>query len=353
VSLDAQTATRTVPGIVMRGDASTACDLLRSEKPREQGWLAEGLALLATPGLDAQAQREMLLCLMPGLSATMDETQVTTLANSGAQLGMTGFSFPRWRFVAQGFGGSSLMERFRLTRLQRATDRFDPAQPPTPQNDRFGTGFISHDGAVTIEYRRAYVLIASRHVGDEATLVIRNSSWFFGRDRLDAPVYAAWQGLSPAQCEALAVQDFAPGGVMTPWTDSMTQAGGPPLPEKIRRTHLLLATFAAMETRMDQWLRGRPGRDQLAALIRHAEGQQRAQGRASAPFYLAALPANSAPWQPEAATPADRTVARALQSAQPQRMMSLRALFTALAAPDRHLALLSGPRGDFPLPPAP
>lgn len=126
-----------------------------------------------------------------------------------AKLGRLGYSFRLWRFDAQRYRdpetgeSTSLLEQFGLERAPvRATDRFEEGphfwgpgyrahidrqfEELLPQM-WFEHGFTQADAerGFTAELRRAYLLIADEEHG---TLLVRNSSARFGRDRLPHPV---------------------------------------------------------------------------------------------------------------------------------------------------------------------
>lgn len=345
---DPQKATRTVPAVVTNGDAVRAFAMASSVTPVPAAALPEAMTLLATPHLSALDRAAMVRALAPDIAGSLTPALTRELADCAAHIGVTGFSFPRWRFTAQGFDGPSLMERFGLQRLTRPTDRFDTTRPPTPQNDHFGTGFVRHTPDFSIEYRRAYILCANRRKGEEAVLVMRNNSPFFGRDRLSAPAFAAYGSLPADQCDALADHDFGAAGRLRPWLQTLAEDDGVDVAEKIRRTQRLLTLFETQERAMDAWLRGDAGRDHVAALVTHSCAKMAQACKTGVPFYLAAVSAAMPPWQPQGATAATPALARALTALRPARHKMLKPLFDALAQPGMRLDILSGPYGDFP-----
>lgn len=61
------------------------------------------------------------------------------------------------------------------------------ASLPDPARDELGVGFVRARGGAYVEYRRAYIIYAAQ----QGVLLVRNSSYFYGRDRLDHAVYVA------------------------------------------------------------------------------------------------------------------------------------------------------------------
>ncbi len=105
-------------------------------------------------------------------------------------IGKISRSFPIWRFPSIRFGDRSLLENFGFTRLERSTDRYPGSALPDPDCDLYGRGFVRIDNHRYLELRRAYIAIslfddANLSNGDgRITLIVRNNSKFFGRDRL-------------------------------------------------------------------------------------------------------------------------------------------------------------------------
>lgn len=105
--------------------------------------------------------------------------------NNWARIGTLGLSFSKWKFDAmqrwKGMGpmaAPSLLEKSGL---------FQPT-PPRPSDKVFHKGFTHYnpETGLSIEMRRAYAVISQPELG---TLVIRNSSHYFGRDLLANPAY--------------------------------------------------------------------------------------------------------------------------------------------------------------------
>lgn len=226
------------------------------------------------------------------------------------RLGRLCFSFPRWRFLTQGAAGGSLVEHFGMTRLARPTDLRD-ASLPDPARDEFGVGFIKRQGDFYIEYRRAYLLCADFTAG--AAVLIRNSSYFFGRDRLPQAVYARFGGVEEAALLALAPQDIA---AWQPW-----QSLGP---EQKALVDELTKRLVRFDAALHAWLLDQ-GLPDTQAFLR----AKLAAGRGMP--YLGQVTEDMPPWFPAEALALSEEAIAALATAKPQG-------FT----------LLSGPSGDLP-----
>lgn len=291
-AFDARDVTRRVIDIIARGDAESACDLVCGTLPHRQLWLPEALMLFNTRGLDmrqTQAMAARIFTPLPmGLSGQYETSAVC------ARTGRYGLSFAQWRFVGQRFGGASLLERYGMKRLYRDTDTLDDTLPD-PQRDLYGAGFTWQDGKYLIEYRRAYILAARLAGPDACAVVIRNSSHFFGRDRLPAPVFVAWGPQDATRLAALAPRDFFGDGDFKPLHTAFGRAprGG------MKRLCAVLDRFDDFDADLAAWLtdpaRGRP---QLQAFLQDTA----ASGRRMP--YLAYTDDLLPPWFPAVSIPA-------------------------------------------------
>lgn len=183
---------RRLPRAVAAGDAATVCELALQAG---QDMQAERMAALLCDTLDDAQKRD----IAAGICA---DAPVAALA----QLGALAFSFPLWRFISQRTQTmDSIIEAIGYGRMTRESDLRD-ATLPDPARDELGVGFIRPRGGAYVEYRRSYILYASQH----GALLVRNSSYFYGRDRLRHAVYIAapivpqdiLQNLTAAQIDA-------------------------------------------------------------------------------------------------------------------------------------------------------
>ena len=176
---------RRLPRAVVAGDAAVVYDLAMQAGQEMQ---AERMAALLCDGLSDQQKNDIAapLCADAPMAAL-------------AQLGALAFSFPLWRFLSQRTQTmDSIIEAAGYTRLTRDSDLRDPTLPD-PARDELGAGFIRPRGGAYVEYRRSYVLYASQ----QGVLLVRNSSYFYGRDRLRNAVYVAPATQDQAQLENL------------------------------------------------------------------------------------------------------------------------------------------------------
>lgn len=226
------------------------------------------------------------------------------------RIGRLCFSFPRWRFLTQGQAGGSLVEHFGMTRLARPTDLRD-ASLPDPARDEFGVGFFMQQGGFYIEYRRAYLLCAD--LGAGAALIVRNSSYFFGRDRLPEAVYACFSGVNETMLRDLTLADVAG---WTAWP-SLT-------PAQKAAVEALVARLLAFDDGLHQWL--------LTGGLSHTQDFLRARLAAGRGMpYIGWVATDMPPWFPTRAEALSEEAIANLANAQA-------AGFT----------LLSGPAGDLP-----
>lgn len=320
---DPRAFTAAIPAIVHTQNAAAAHALVTrfGDMP---DLLPEHLMLLGVVGLTPRQQHSMLAALIPA-AAAWPEDMALQAAQICTRMGAYGFSFPLWRFLAQRAADMpALLEQYGFSRLVRASDvrnaallRHDPA------HDLFGVGFWREDAAWIVEYRRAYLLCACRMPDDAAVVVIRNNSYFFGRDRLPAPVYAAFGAVSSAALQGLGADSFK-SGLLTPWPQALAVRDALGACEKLRRTARLLQRLDSEEQAISGWLCG-VGRGAAAAF---AAG--------CAPFYAGLISAQAPPWFPHQVAPVT-----------PEHLATLQ----VQGAAGTKLAFLSGIHGDFPATP--
>ena len=125
------------------------------------------------------------------------------------KVAVLGYSFPEWRFLAMRYGveQESFLERIGLTKIDRSLIGGVPANEV---DLKLGLGFICAqnsqltspelDKDVIIELRRGYILASHPAHG---SIIIRNSSHFFGRDLLQHPAYFSEGGLTKKSVEGM------------------------------------------------------------------------------------------------------------------------------------------------------
>lgn len=355
------------PRILVDHDAAAAHKIITTVSPNHADWLPEAFALMGTKGLSRAQLREMAMAVFDGNAAGLDDAQVAALADITSRIGQTGFSFPAKRFTTQGFaGGPSLIERAGFTRQSRPGDLRDAGLPKSnPQRDELGTGFTWTDGAWHVEQRRAYVLFSDLSAEAPVTLIIRNSSYYFGRDRLKNAAYVSFDKKSAQELLALTAADIDNPQHFTPWQNA-PEAG-----EKLSRAARALDAMDAIDCKFSQWLRTHKGRvkfkspfpsldslftdggglNHLRALLKEMLVQHINDERAGSPLYLAQLdPGHAAPWQPHSICPVTTDTLAQLKAAQDGVAIKddkLRKLFSPVGS--RQLVLITGKYGDFPV----
>ncbi len=359
------------PRILVDNDAGAAHKIVTASSPNRTDWLPEAFALLGTKGLDATQKRDMTKAIFGDKTATLDDAQISTLADITSRIGHTGFSFPAKRFTTLGFAGSpSLIERAGFMRHVRPTDLRDETLPKSdPQRDELGTGFSWTDNNWHIEQRRAYLLFSALLAEAPVTLIIRNSSYYFGRDRLKQAAYVSYARKSPQELLALTAKAIDDPQQFTPW-QNVLHAPALSADVKLARALQALEVMEAVDCKFSQWLRTHKGPVRFKSsfpnldtlfqdaggfaplrallkemLLNHIESELPA-----CPLYLAQLdPGHAAPWQPHSICPVTADVLAQLKAAQagiPFRDDKLRKLFSLVGS--RQLVMITGKYGDFP-----
>lgn len=320
---DTRPLTAVLPAIVCHNGATLAAHVAQNAPDRAR-CLPELLTLFNTLG-----GHEHLSALIGAAFAQKPRAQHDRIVYACARIGTYGFSFPKWRYLTQSFDGASLVERFGMTRLKRDTDTRDP-RLPDPHRDELGAGFMWSDRDWYIEYRRAYLVVAEKTDYDPVTLVIRNNSYFFGRDRLPSAVYVSWKNHHDTALRALDAQTLAQD--FETLDSFRTPVNVLPDYSKFLRINRALDRLDAFDSALHAWL-WNDGKEHLAAFL-----QTRLQGQVP---YVAKMTAHTPPW-----------FTRALQPASPELASSgaLACAFNSLKTP-ASLILTTGRRGDFPVKP--
>jgi hypothetical protein len=325
-----------VPRLVGQNQTQAAHDLICAPSTNRDLWRPEAYALFNIDGYSTSQRSHMLQAIYAPTSplTVLQENQLTQLS---AAIGRIGFSFPQWRYVAQGYGGQpSLLENFGFQRLQRDTDVRDPDLPPyNPNRDEYGTGFVRMDERGYIEYRRAYVLASTvLDNGTQATFLTRNSSHFFGRDRLPAPAYASFSPLSLDELQNLDEDFLINSGHFVALQD-ITKIY---LDTALQGLQQAVTFFDQTDFAFSQWLQT-PGQGlpYLYEFLAHQLQNQQQNAPTGAPFLVAHDP-QMPPWFP--------------QNVQPLSADILTKSDLGIPAASK-LLLLSGAYGDLPLKPDP
>lgn len=292
---------RRLPRAVAAGDVGGVFDLAMQAGADMQ---AERMAALLCDGLSDAQKRD----IAAGVCA---DAPFAVLA----QLGALAFSFPLWRFISQRTHSmDSVIEAMGYTRLNRASDLRD-ASLPDPARDELGAGFVRARGGAYVEYRRSYVLYASQ----QGALLVRNSSYFYGRDRLRHAAYVADPQVPQETLENLTAAQIDGGVLFTPLAAGRGEQAA-----------ALVAGFMRHENALHDWVWGE-GLGVTLDFLR-----DKVQSRRGMPYI--------------------GTVKKALPAWAPQRVVALdegviddiaRGIY---APPDgARIVMLSGPAGDFPL----
>lgn len=324
------------------GNVLKALNIINSYRSGDD-WLPEAMMLLNTGKFSKQQRESAVASLMQHMPlhkihpSTKFPDYICTLFGA---IGRMGYSFPEWRFTAQGFGDQgSLMERYGMTRLKRDNDLHDPSLPPGhPDRDQYGTGFALEKDGLYIEYRRAYILCYD--LKTETSLVVRNNSFFFGRDRLPEPAYVSWDKHLVEELQAFDKASFARGESFLPLQNVFDDFAGNnyALGSRSRKLINLVEDFYWQNELLSHWIFGPEGRPHLKEFMNHLLTRQEASGKgATPPFHICRIDRESAPWSVNASAPASRSTLAELDTIN----------FHSL----NHYVLLSGPDGDFPIRP--
>lgn len=346
---DIKPVSRIVPRLVGQNHTKAAYDLVCTASPNRNLWLPEALVLFNIKGFSARQRNDMVRSVFSS-DKSLGAKDVNALSVCGAHIGRLGFSFPQWRYIAQGFDGQpSLIESYGLKRLKRDTDVRDPNLPPyNPDRDEYGTGFVWSDDQQYVEYRRAYIVISDMSEGKPVTLIVRNSSHFFGRDRLSAPAYVSFTPFSGDALQNLDEDMLLNSGHFIAAQDIAGEDTGISLSEKLNRLQVALDSFDAFDARFSQWLRsanpiqdksslgnGEGGLGYLKAFLAYQLASRQVNAPAGAPFIVEHDP-QMPPWFPEHVKPLDADLLNQSEK-----------FFIG----QKKMLLLSGSCGDLPIKP--
>lgn len=292
---------RALPRAVAAGDAARVYDL----------------AMQA--GFDMQAER-MAALLCGGLSETQKHDIAQGVCADApaavlAQLGALAFSFPLWRFISQRTQTmDSIIEAAGYTRLTRASDLRDAALPD-PARDELGVGFVRITADEYIEYRRSYILYASK-IG---AVLVRNSSYYYGRDRLQHAVYVCDSTVAFDTLQNLTTAQIESGQILKP----LTTGQGEIVPA-------LVAGFMRHENALHDWGWG----EGLPVTLDYL--RDKLQARRGVP-YIGLVRKNWPAWSPRRVVALDAGV--------------IADIAQGIYAPDvdQRIVMLSGASGDYPL----
>ena len=361
------------PRIVNESHSTAAYQLVTSKSKNRDEWQAEAFALFNTPSLKEDQFDEMITSVIED-SALCSRNEKLALSQLTAKLGRYCFSFPQWRFTSQGFNGASLIERFGLKKLQRDNDVRSPELPKfNPERDEYGIGFVWHKDDWSIEHRRSYVLVSNRSKNSAVTIVMRNSSYFYGRDRLSEPASVSFEKLAPSELEAIDNEFLTQSKKFIPWKNVVSDAQSLTIDEKISRVTNALNFIDDFDSRLSLWLTSpRPlentssfqvlnenfaqkgGLSHLIEFMKVAQSIQINSGKTGSFFYLVEIDEDTPPWKPKKALPVSDDLISSLNNYQDGHDIKMEGIDVFLTPAKRSkVLLLSGPDGDFPVKPKP
>ncbi len=353
-----------VPDIIKSGNANAASDLVCSPAKDQQSWLAEAFSLFNTPGLRISQRRSMCEKIFAAKDTSVPE--VVRLSKCTGRIGDYGFSFPRLRFVCQHSGNApALVESFGMQRQVRDSDVRNAALAPSdPKRDELGTGFSWHDDKHYVEYRRSYIVCSDLSKETPATIVIRNNSHFFGRDRLPSAAYISTQLLTPDELKNLTPDMLENSGRFTKWQDVAKVPPGQTLDMPLRRTEKLLTYLDDFEAGLNSWFKSNgptprknaAGPDHSAAsdtgglgALVHFLDQKAAgtpPGIGKPPLFLGSMHTHSAPWFPKSSIALTPAIVDQLKEHLARKETDI---IPDILSPGHELVLMSGKNGDYPV----
>jgi NH3-dependent NAD+ synthetase len=351
---DTKPITAVVPELIKNGQANAACDLVCAQANDQNAWLPEAFTLFNTTGLRMSQRRTMVNHIFGETEYSIPE--LSRLAKLSGRIGDYGFSFPRWRYLTQKVGDDpSLVERFGMTKLTRDTD-IKNARLPDPDRDFLGSGFAWHDDKWYVEFRRSYIVCSHLSDQDPATIVLRNNSYYFGRDRLDAPSYVSFDAMTPEEIKNITPETLEKSGRFIRWQDITKTTEGMPLVDKLKRAEGVLKYIDNFEENLNQWLKSngpiqssagpdhllpddKGGLPYLIDFLEHKATQT------SKPIYIGGKESHTAPWFPKSAVAVTPELISQLKA---QTNEALPNTLNQLLAASPELVLLTGKDGDFP-----
>ncbi len=354
---DSKALSSAVPLIIAAKNANAACDLVVTESKNRDSWLPEALMLLGTAGLEPNQRKRMV-------------EKVFSCAKCSARMGSYSFSFPRWRFISQKSGDApALVEQFGMQRLNRDTDIRDASlSPADPNRDELGAGFTWSDDKWHVEYRRAYIVCSNHSSDSPATVVIRNNSYYFGRDRLPSPVYVSFEALKPDELNALTADTLEKSGKFIKWQNVIHAIDNLPAKDKVKRMERVLNYLDDFDGNLHRWLcsrgpaehKGGAGPDHsgsgdeggfkhLLSFLKAKAAQPAIKGRPG--LYVSTIAEHAAPWSPNSAVALTPQLVGQLEQSSPEALAADPAMrvFASGGEAGSQLALLTGEHGDLPV----
>ena len=337
----AHRTTRLAPKLFINNDLDSSSKLFElfarnrdlSPSNSRYQYYPELFTLLAMQGAPAQLKRQWISALLGPEISKMPDPELDCLANALGVIGALGFSFPTWRFLAQKLklpNGTSLMPLLEIAgmeRLFRASDKY-PTTGAKGNADWLGAGYCREVAGFYVEYRRSYLAILS---AEGRALIIRNSSFYFGRDILEAEAYLSTNPVSKAALQDITPQMLNDRERFLPLTEPelYRQAGQKIVSDLSKLTQALLEHNSALFSYLAE--------RNSSPLFTNLTVRLLATGPSGLPV-LALIDKGQPPWQPKATL--------GFAEATPKQLSD----FAELAqTTNTDLVLLSGAKGDFPI----
>lgn len=368
--------TRLMPSLLHCSDISTIDHLFSDWRANYDLWSAtkifpysaEFMTFLSVPGIDEEMRKRWVATLTDteNIGSILGE-KAEDLAYTLGKVGVFSFSFPIWRFLSQRLQNTegkitpAILESAGMERLLRDTDTF--YDDNGRKADWLGAGYLKSMHDREIEYRRAYLRITVPH---EGSLLIRNSSYFFGRDRFQHPAYFSPDDVSAERLEALTPAEVDEKKILFPLTSKEVWRDSSPsrLSENASRLSRLMKVLLEHETELSNWLfdsdasspKKSPGSDllldNLFERMDHVKNSANAS-RVNVPV-LGFIDPHLPPWFPYDTLEISRDNLASLSKIiseddthqQPEHVLTF--LHTGLSRKAK-LVLLSGAGGDYPL----
>jgi hypothetical protein len=161
-------------------------------------------------------------------------------------------------------------------------------------------------------------------------MIIRNSSYYFGRDRMSEAAYVSFEPVSVEELQAL--EPVQLGKKYIPWRDVVNAPLSLPLDQRGKRALDLVKGLEDFNLRFNQWQRSEGASEFLDLLAAKVD---------SAPMYLGIIEGSAPSWQP---TSVQKVTPELIQTL---RTKGLEATLTGFTAKSR-IILMASPNGDLP-----
>lgn len=342
---DVKDISKAVPRIIDNKDALAAHMLVTTLSDNRDEWLPEALMLMGVED-KTQAQKNGMVHAVFGSEKFIAQDKVDNLLDLSARFGTLGFSFPTWRFVSQGFGEDkkAMLEHFGMERLKRDTDVRDSSLPfSNPERDEFGAGFKWKKDNVRIEYRRSYIAASLLDEDAPVTVIVRNNSHFYGRDRLPHPVLISYEAMDDQTLDNLSATDFENEGKFIPWQNVVSAKNELTLGERLGPIEDALGYFEGFDATLSLWLSGDYGLKHFKEFAKEQWAKQQEKGSDTPPLYVGFIKDGMPPWKPSGILAIKEEFMDMLDCDDFPMVVE------QMLSPGRKMVLLSGNKGDFPV----